>query len=392
MKSALLIILLGISVVSCQSHFNETESQLAVIVKEVQEKYAPDKREAVFDVKIVEQNNQIILEGETDSKEALEELAAKISDYKVLNKVLVLPDNTLEGKYFAVVNNSTANIRSDPRHSAELATQALLGHVVKLLKKNGGWYLVQTADKYISWVDGGGIFPLESPDQWVNTERIIYTEAFGYVYKDKGKGSVVSDIVLACQLRLVSEDESWYEVAYPDGRSGFVDKSDAMPYQIWLESLKPSGENIIDQAKRMVGIPYLWGGTSVKGVDCSGFTKTAYLMNGIVIPRDASLQALSGVVVDPKLKFEGLQAGDLMFFGKAATDSTSQKVTHVALWIGEGQFIHSSRNVRINSVNPDDENYDEYNTNRYLGSRRYLKNLKGNLVDLRTTVYEVMRK
>ena len=107
----------------------------------------------------------------------------------------------------------------------------------------------------------------------------------------------------------------------------------------------------------MLGVPYLWGGTSPKGNDCSGFTKTVYLMNGFVIPRDASQQVTAGKIVDENLKFEGLEKGDLMFFGTPAKDGKKQRVTHVGIWLGngKGEFIHSASNVHLSSVNENEK-------------------------------------
>ena len=114
--------------------------------------------------------------------------------------------------------------------------------------------------------------------------------------------------------------------------------------------------------------------TSSKGMDCSGFTKTVYFMNGLIIPRDASQQIQAGRDVDPELNFSDLLKGDLMFFGRKATDSSGQKVTHVAIWLGndKGEFIHSSGRVKLGSIDPESQWYDPFNKNRYLGSRRYL--------------------
>lgn len=197
----------------------------------------------------------------------------------------------------------------------------------------------------------------------------------GYVYqKNDDKSLKVSDIVLAAQLKLLAEEKDFYKVEYPDKRVGYVKKSESAVYNDWIEKVQPNGKLIETYAREFLGAPYLWGGTSTKGMDCSGFTKTVYLMNGFIIPRDASQQINAGKNIDPNLKFENLQKGDLMFFGKKATADKKQRVTHVGIWLGngKGEFIHESKQVRISSINSESDYYDKKNKDRYLGSRRYL--------------------
>jgi cell wall-associated NlpC family hydrolase len=111
-------------------------------------------------------------------------------------------------------------------------------------------------------------------------------------------------------------------------------------------------------------------------------------MNGFVIPRDASQQVNAGKIVDKDLKFEGLEKGDLMFFGTPAKDGKKQRTTHVGIWLGnnKGQFIHSSKNVHVSSIDKDQPDYDEFNKNRYLGSRRYLGVKDAQIIDLKASL------
>ena len=131
-----------------------------------------------------------------------------------------------------------------------------------------------------------------------------------------------------------------------------------------------------------MGVPYLWGGTSFKGVDCSGFTKTVYFLNGILLPRDASQQVMIGETIDKNGNWGNLKEGDLLFFGEKREDG-SERVVHVGMWIGNNEFIHASDKVRIGSMNPSESNYDEYNSKRYLRAKRILKTNMQGLIKLK---------
>ncbi|UXP31746.1 C40 family peptidase [Reichenbachiella agarivorans] len=364
--------------IGCQSNGEEIVQHLNQLNDSIRSVYAPDKRVAVYDISLDYNHDSLTIQGETDQPQALSALLSVLNNEsaKVVNQVVTLPDSSVGAYQYALVNNSVCNIRSAAKHSSELATQAILGTSLRLLKLTEEWYLVQTPDGYISWVDHGGVQLMTASEQlmWSKSPQIIYMHNYGNVYLDENESGVLSDIVLGARLVKRSETKDHIAVQFPDMRVGYVRKSEIQDFTAWREAVQPSGDLVVDYAKDLLGSPYLWGGTSTKGMDCSGFTKTAYLMNGYVIPRDASQQVSAGVVVDPDLQFEGLEKGDLLFFGRAATDSTKQRVTHVGIWMGEEQFIHASQMVRISSIDTASEHYDAFNKNRYLGSRRYLGN------------------
>ena len=101
----------------------------------------------------------------------------------------------------------------------------------------------------------------------------------------------------------------------------------------------------------MMGFPYLWGASSSKAVDCSGFSKLAFYSQGIILSRDASQQAKYGELIDFS-NINNLQPGDLLFFGR-----TAQRVTHVGIYIGNGEFIHATGKVHISSIVPGNPKY-----------------------------------
>ena len=113
----------------------------------------------------------------------------------------------------------------------------------------------------------------------------------------------------ALRLKWEGTKGAFYKVAYPDGRQGYISKSISMPEKKWRATLKQDAASIIATAHSMMGIPYLWAGTSSKGVDCSGFMRTVLFMHDIIIPRDASQQAYVGEHIDITPDFSNLQQG-----------------------------------------------------------------------------------
>ena len=359
----------------------------------IKKKYAPDKRVVLFDIQPTVKNNRLLLTGETTSTEGIEILLDSLKQQNIsfTNNIRILPDSAVGNTTHALGRNSVINIRSAPKHSAELGTQGLLGMQLKVLDKKGDWYRVQTPDHYISWVDKGGIALLtpEALENWQQRNKLIYTSNTGFVYAEKDEAAaVVSDIVFGGMLALIKEHKAFYEVAYPDQRVGYLKKSEAVLYTDWLKNNSSNAASIEMAAKSMLGLPYLWGGTSTKGNDCSGFTKTVYLMNGLVIPRDASQQIHAGHIVDETLTFKNLEKGDLLFFGTPAKEGKKERVTHVGIWLGnqKGEFIHSSGNVHLSSINEDQKHFDAFNKNRYLGSRRYLDTKDANIISLKESL------
>lgn len=340
------------------------------IIEQVKKKYAPDKRVAVFQVEV--DSNFLI--GKTNLPLAKKELLNRLKSngFNLDDGIRILPnEEELESKIYALVNVSVANIRTMPKESAELATQALLGTSLKVLDKERNWYMVQTPDNYIGWVDGGTIKRKIKTELEVyqGQPKLMFAKPFGFAYSEADDNAqTVSDLTWGDLLVVKDTLTDFYEIAYPDARKGFILKREAISHQDWKKMTSPSPEALTKTAFRMIGLPYLWGGTSWKGVDCSGYMRMVYQTNGILLPRDASQQAFVG----EEVAFENLRVGDLLFFGEKATSEKPERVVHVGMWLGNNEFIHSSGMVRISSFDKDCANYDPGNANRYLRARRIL--------------------
>lgn len=360
-------------------------SSVTQIIHEVKHQFAPDKRIAIFHINANDTSGIITLAGETNMLEAKEKLISNVKSLGVefKDEIKLLPAAELGERIYGLVNLSVANIRTKPDHAEEMATQALLGTPVKIFKKESGYFLIQTPDEYISWVEDDGVTPLSKYEleEWKNSERVIYLKEFGFSYSKPDVNSIrVSDLVAGNILVKLGEENNFIKLKYPDGRIAFVEKENCQRLNEWLEKKNPTNADIISSAEKFMGIPYLWGGTSAKGMDCSGFTKTVYFLNGLVLARDASQQVHTGILVDTQNGFENLQAGDLLFFGSQATDTTKERITHVAIYIGNNEFIHAAGRIKINSFDKDAPNFSEFRLLHFIRAKRILGSVDENSI------------
>jgi len=382
MKKLILIGLLLAIFTSLKAQVDSVAFAKAAAV--VKAELAPDKRLVYFSYQI--KNDTVI--AESSSEFALKRLEQETKQINGLTKIFdLLPSKFLNGRVYGLANLSVCNNRSTPQNSAEMMTQMLLGTPVQVLKKQGGFYLVRTPDQYISWTDATAVTVMDSTafEKWKKSKRLIYLSDYGHAYSEANdQAARVSDLVNGNILEKIGEEQTFYKVKFPDGRFGYLKKSEVMLFSDWRRNANPSAESLLTTAKTLLGVPYLWGGTSVKGVDCSGFTKTSYFLNGIIIPRDASQQALVGEEVDVlhgdstsiEKCLKNLKPGDLLFFAAAKLRGTAKaRITHTAIYMGDGQFIQSAGMVRINSLKPADADFDEREFKTLVGARRYLNQI-----------------
>ena len=279
-----------------------------------------------------------------------------------------------DGKDYAVVNLSVCNLRQTPNFTAEMSTQALMGMPVKVLAFDT-WYEIQTPDDYTGWVHPVGIWRMTKAeyDAWNQADKVTVTSHFGTVYAEANdKSQTVSDVVAGDRLKLMGKKGSYYQVEFPDGRQGFVSEGIAKPINEWRKALKRDAASLIETAYTMMGFPYMWAGTSSKGMDCSGYIRNIYYMHDMIIPRDASQMVKVGQHIEIAPDFSNIEPGDLIFFGRKATPERKEGVSHVGMYIGNGRFIHSQGNVHVSSLKPEDELFDEMNLNRLLYAVRIL--------------------
>lgn len=370
----------------CPAVDNDLE-KTKIIIKETKTMFAPDKRTSICDINALRKDSLIILYGSTNLKDAEKYIIDKLNNenIRILNNIEILPSKRLNGKIFGVINLSAANIRTVNKHWSEMSNQALLGTIVKVYRTQGGWLLIQTPDNYLGWTEDDAVQLMDENqmENWSASEKIIFTDLTGTCYSKPDLNSIpVSDIIIGNVLKSIGKSGEFIQAEFPDKRTAYIHEKSTCDYNKWLSRLKPSADGIIETAKKFIGIPYLWGGTSVKGFDCSGFIKISFLLNGIELPRDASQQVNVGEELNITGRFENLLPGDLLFFGTRAKDTIPEKIQHVALYMGQNEFIHSSGRIKINSFDKSKENFSAYRFNTFIKARRIITSLNKNGVKL----------
>ena len=271
-------------------------------------------------------------------------------------------DTIADNGLWALPRVSVACVREHPGHASELGTQVVMGTPLKVLSREGEWVRIETPEGYRGYVISNSlrIMGASEIDRWRGVERVsVCSIDQTYVYLGTDGLSAASrlcDVVNGCVLELLSgfdklDTSGFVSVRLPDGREGCIRSEDVVKIGE-LAARSCSKRNVLLFARMMTGTPYLWGGTSSKSMDCSGLTKIAYFSQGVILPRNASQQARVGCAVDAS-DFRAFAPGDLLFFGNSATG----RINHVGLYVGDGRFIHCSGHVKVNSLNPNDEDY-----------------------------------
>lgn len=333
----------------------------------------------------------------------------------------------------AVVDLSTIYMRQQPDYESALETQELMGTVVEIVGEKGYWREIVSPQPYKAWATEKGLVEMTQEEiaAYEMAPKVMFTSLYGHIYMEPSyKAATLCDLVGGDILRparyyadanlqagtdnagsgKARKDNtgirlkgSWTEVMLPSGRRGYVPTKELKPHY-GFKSIAQGGGNaesidtetteaIIAEAQKLLGSPYLWGGMSAKGVDCSGLVRISYIMNGILLPRNASQQINCGDRIEMEIdtafwdeavrekdkealkeemkkRVSNLEKGDLVFFGTpAAVSGGKDRITHVGIYLGAGNIIHSSHMVRKNSLFPDSNQYYE-NSWRLLGAIR----------------------
>jgi cell wall-associated NlpC family hydrolase len=217
-----------------------------------------------------------------------------------------------------IVNRGVAPLRAEPDDAAELVDEAQHFEQMTRLADRGDWTYVQGPDLYFGWIRQAHLSEYRMP------ELVLIGVSLARVHAaPSSDAEVVDELPAGAPLARREREGEWWRI----GHDRYVHERDTVQVAT-LPQRYPTPADLIATAESFLDVPYLWGGTSAHGIDCSGLTQRVYRLNGVGLDRDADQQALGGRPVDVA------RPGDLFFFGK-------DRVTHTAIATGERTFIHA---------------------------------------------------
>ncbi len=293
-------------------------------VGDVARKWVPDPRLGVLEVAV----QPAALVGCTTSRDALDELRRIAAAARRAADIRLLPDASVRDEPAAITTAAVAPLLREARIATDRVSEVLHGERLALLeRREGGWLRVRAPDGYHGWLPAG--YVATGSDDWAEDWTARATaRSLGADLKFEDRR-----VRLAVGARVVLR------------RDGVVDTADGRTWNVAWGVVRSEAEYRAEA--RMLaapewalrwfsGAPYLWGGRTEWGVDCSGMVQATYAARGIGLPRDSDQQALAGraVAIDPA--GTGYSAGDILCF------ADGRRVSHVALWAGTGHIVHSA--------------------------------------------------
>lgn len=356
-----------------------------------------DPRLFVVDVAAEVSQGVVTLSGDVDgSKHA--ELLAKVEAIpgtrRVVDELRQLPDPALGGETEGIVSVAVANLGDGPGQDLgeHLVTQARLGDPLEVLLERDGWFLVRmTDDGYLGWLGPDSFARVTAAEReaYLAGEQALVTSKFAAIHEapraggGENQSAVLLTAVMGTMLPLAAEADSGdtssggaaaggaaadVAVRLPSGQVGYVGAADVrlLDSAVAVFASQGTAEDIIALAESYRGLPYLWGGTTSYGFDCSGFVQFVFGFCGYRLPRDADMQYGVGAAVESRSE---LRPGDLVFWSTYKAGPS-----HVGIYIGDGRYIQSggSSGVAVYSLDPAAPDYSETLDHAYIGARRIL--------------------
>jgi cell wall-associated NlpC family hydrolase len=258
-----------------------------------------------------------------------------------------------------VVQEAVGEIRRKPDHAAEQVSQAVLATPLQVLSRRDRWLRVELPDGYRGWIRSWSVHPMSAGElRSYRSGPLVEVDALLARVREKptSRSRGIREAPLGARLRRVGRSGHWIRVLLPDGERGYLHARELLvdPRTFRARHRPRDIPSLVRTALRYLGVPYQWGGVTAKGLDCSGLVQTVFRAHGVSLPRDSVDQfrwAKRETYVTRDS--QDLPLGHLIFFGP-----TDARIGHVAISLGDGEFVHARGRVRIDSLRPEEPRFE----------------------------------
>lgn len=262
------------------------------------------------------------------------------------------------GAPLLTVATNVTSLHSQPNFQGEMLSQLLNGVVLESLLADGSWVYLRQTDGYLGWAYRPYLsdLPAAPPSHLVcRPTSLLYSQP-------SAEAELASRLVAGTAVTLLEQKGEWVRIVGAGGLTGWLALAELRPLADLPQDAPGQRAQMVQDSKQYIGVPYLWGGGSILGIDCSGYVQLLHHLAGVTIPRDADMQFAAGRPIEPPFL-----PGDLFFFG---TEQSHRSISHVGMSLGGRLMIHSSR--AHNGVQIDDIQTENGLRNIYVGARRFL--------------------
>ncbi len=323
---------------------SELRTALRLAARDVRAALVPDPRVEVFEVRLRSATSPAQVDVVTTVAAAESAFRRRLGESGLQANVVsrVLPDPHLAPRTEALVRAPVAPVYRRPTLSAHQITQYVLGTRLTLLSRRGRFYRIRGEDAHVGWVHRGYLTRGEPgwALAWERGEGGEPVVSLGAEVHDTADRILARLPWGARVLRL-----SGGRIRLPDGRHGELAGGEVVSADRLWDRFPARAESVVRTARRWLGAPYLWGGVTPAGVDCSGLVQAVFWIHGVALPRDSDMQAALGARIDPGADFGRLRPADLLFFAE------KRRVNHVALSLGGSDIIHASVSNGVVALN-----------------------------------------
>ncbi len=336
---------------------NNQRAEVHAIIEAANNDFYLDNRIWYQDIHGEIKGQTIVLTGEAFYSIPVRGIARTLSragfDFELIDSVHYLPESFPNDLAYGIISQAYVMGRYKPVQHKQEGTEMLYGEPVRLIRETGDYLQVQSSIGYLGYIPKTALrrVNLQEWNEYQIGKQAIFTQNDSL---DNGRV-----LLMGTRLPYLENDV----ILMADG-SKLTHSSEH--YKIIDPAANPLRQQILSSAQQYLGLPYVWGGRSSEGLDCSGFVMQSYALNNLYLPRDSDEIANVGRMIGYPGWMEAMLPGDLLFFV-----GSRRMITHTAIYLGNGRIINSrDKGVQIQSLNPDDPDYSDNLERRFAFAKR----------------------